>query len=319
MISNNKNAENVENESTTSLIATTSSNLVREITEGKDELKGWSLDQIEEAAKRIVKSGFTPLNGDAILSPVEYKEASGLRKRLHDIEVAKAVAICKRSQELQIPMMAGFTNLHALSTPNGLQVVSGYHIINALLRRAGCIVRFIRRMQPITKWLSAGGYLYDEVPEITDGNETRRLKVGFFPRNFQNEQVITNEKNEISIKGGEIALFEYDWITEVEIERMIPQPDGTFKTEIQTAKYTYLEDLKVINANHKGKTPHNRLSYKETIYEKTAFDKAARWIGDDLLLGTMEIGEFLDSQGIDYDLGPNGEVVTMLDEHGNKI
>ena len=318
-------AMNIENKNvmtdkvTVPVAKVTNTDLVKVITEAKDELRGLALDEIEKLATKLVKSGFTPLSSDAILTPAEYKEASGAKRKLHDIEVAKAVAIGKRAQELQIPLMAAFNNLHALSTQGGLTVTAGYHIINALLRRAGCIVRFVKRYEPITKWLSAGGYLYDEIPFIKDdkGGE-RQLKIGTFPRDFTGKQVIVDSENKIRIMGGEIAAYEYDWITTVEIERSIPQPDGTYKTEIQTASYTYLEDAAVIAANYKGKPPHNRLSYPKTIYEKTAFAKAARWIGDDLLLGVMETGEFLDSQGIDYDLDGRGEV-TIIDKNGNAL
>ena len=65
----------------------------------------------------------------------------------------------------------------------------------------------------------------------------------------------------INIIEGNIAKFCFDWVTEVMIEREIPQPDGTFKKETQVGSYSYLEDLKVIEANFKGNAPHNRKSY----------------------------------------------------------
>ena len=283
-----------------------------------------SFEELKSQAAELVRSGYTPLNSGNVLSKSEYETANVAAKQAHEMELAKAVAVAQKAKELNIPIMAAFDSIYPIPSNGGTRLTIGYHLANLLLKRAGCVINFTKNHEPLCKYITRGGLVFDEIPSRTnDKGETETPKQGYIPKDRYERELLYNEDGSVNIMGGDIALFIYDWITECQIIRQLKQLDGTFKEITHTESYSWLADQLFLQGqaqiNKNYKIPTNRFTYPKAIYKKIAFMNCARWIGDDLLYGMIETGELLDATGQNYEVLESGEVSKIYNNIGQEI
>lgn len=227
------------------------------------------LGELREYAEEIAATKFTPLSNGA------------------DVMVAILTG-----QELGFAPMFSANNIYPINSRGTL----GVHAINALLSKAGVIVKVLRDYEPCVQFVMKGddnkAILVDET-----GKEVKRDEKGNAPSNIKTypvpirEGFVDEEPKDYEVKGRRIINYK----TIIEFTRKVKQPDGTWKESTAIGSFSYQQAVQAGLADK-----DNWKNYPKEMTYSRALSFGARRIADDVLGGMYETSEYADAKNINY-------------------
>lgn len=205
----------------------------------------------------------------------------------------QVVAAAMMGRELGLEPMVSVNNIIPI---NG-KATLGIHLINSLLLKAGVVTEVVKDYFPCVPFAMKG----DDGKPVLDGNgKPIIVRFGF----------IDEEAKDYEVKSKTIA----DYKTVVKMTRSVKQPDGTFKTMVCTASFSYSD---AVTAKLAEKDNWKNYMAKMCLNRATAF--CGRMIASDVLLGMYETAELCDANNIPYNYTEEGKVTIIDTTNSNPV
>lgn len=259
----------------------------------KDLVTFKTLDELRAYGDEMAKTKFTPLKTGA-----------------------EIVAAVLTGQELGLKPMFSANNIYPIEGKATL----GIHAINKLLLEAGIFAEVIREYEPCVNFVMKGS---DDLAVLVDSNNKevtrgadKKAPDGSGPVIIR-EGFADEEPKSSEIKGKLIVNYK----TVIKFTRKLKQADGTFKEVIAFGSYSYKEASSVIiNASGKRLTEKsNWINFPSQMCYARALAFGARRIGDDILGGLPETGEYADVKNIEYTIKEEGTVSIIKNEEEKPV
>lgn len=249
--------------------------------------------------------------------------------------VADGLAVLMRANDLNLPFSTCIEHIHVINGKTGIDI----HIVKALLSKAGCTWRLLKDYQPQYEYTDGFSVYNDNaLPDYVvrcksqqeaeekgrDGGDTHYVYPVKWYKDFNgsvykdyqlnttNFSIAINKAQAAEItKAGKTPVFRVpsvpiDYMTEYEITRYKNGKETT-----ANGRFSYNE---AVIADLLTKDTY--IKYARTLIGHRAFTLAAREIGSDLLLGSMETTELkivsgVELTGKDFGSVEDAEVVEL--------
>lgn len=188
------------------------------------------------------------------------------------------VAALLMGRELGMGVMVSINNIYPI---NG-RASSGIHIIAAQLLKAGISYEVLNDFEPVFKVAIKGEPTKDAQGNLKD----TWITVGKRP---YSETLKLNE-------GESRSVTPCDTLTRIKFNRVLKQPDGSFKHMTIVSSFYYSEIPKDYLEGTKAKD--NWKNWLSVMMYTRCFTNGAKRIGDDLITGLSETSELADAYNI---------------------
>lgn len=236
------------------------------------ELLANQLDNLSKVAKIFIKGGLCPIKNEA------------------DFIVAVT-----NGMQLGLPMTTAINQIFVVNNKPAIST----HLMRALLLKAGITFTKVSDYEPM--------YVYYEAVKGANG-ELEAKKIEAPNLNKPGEKILIPIERGIStVKDVDNTKYvlgrsKVDIITKYVFERMVKQPNGTYKTiKVESSfKHTDAEVAGLLEKDNYSK-------YPARMFDARAFAIGSREIASDILFGMYSIAELADSNGVNYTMSENFE------------
>lgn len=218
----------------------------------------------------------------------------------------EAIAIYTQANELGIGFASASNHMHIIKGKGGID----YHVMTALLLKAGVEYEIIHNYTPLYKYIDGSGTIF------TSDTLPTNYAICSSKLKDQTTEAINNGKHPIYLavdsKGNAIPD---DYVSQVKFTRERLRPfSKTIYSQIIYGTYKWTDILKTGLITKDDGSPDYKSAWytrPKVMLLKQAFVLGARLIGDDLFMGMLETGELCDVTGTPYSTDDNGNVTIL--------